>query len=276
MDKLGDLKKSSADLTAALNALNAEIEAANDDMRSLDEAHVQHLGAIKNQLQSLDEELRKIIAADPGAAGSGMGPGSGAAGSGAAGSGGPSVYATRAQGPGSGAARLGDETSSDEEDMPVWARNNPRRLQRSGPHVKAEDVDTDDVDTDDGPAMMLPRSRGAAGGVHNVADEVDRINRNLPPRPHHATSSKEDELLNAGLSGSRSGPSPFARSVPRGNRGGGRRTRRRQRGGYIAVKKTRSKSSSSSGRRKTRRSSSSRSKSTRRRRHRSSSSSSRR
>jgi chemotaxis protein histidine kinase CheA len=260
MNKLGDLKKHQADLTAALNALNAEIEAANDDMRSLDAAHVQHLGAIKNQLQSLDEELRKIIAADPGAAGSGgpgMGPGSGAAGSGGPGPG-PSVYATRVHEPGTGDSQR-------------------RHLSRSGRGINPSDLDDSDTDTDDGPAMMLPRSRGAAGGEPNVvAAEVDRINRNLPPRPQHATSSEEDELLNAGLSGSRSGPSPFARSVPRSNRRGGRRTRRRQRGGYIAVRKTRSKSSSSSGRRGTRRSSSSRSKSTRRRRHRSSSSSSRR
>ena len=284
MNKLGDLKKHQADLTAALNALNAEIDAANDDMRSLDAAHVEHLGAIKNQLQSLDEELRKIIAADPGAAGSGAagsgGPGAaGSGGPGAAGSGGPgtpSVYATRrVQGQGPVTDQIpphtSDETSSDDEDtMPVWARDNPRRLQRSGPHVKEEDIDTDDE-----AAISIPQPRGVAGGDHNVvATEVDRINRHQPPRPRHATSSEEDDLLNAGLSGTRSGPSPFAKSVPRGNRGGGRRSRK-QRGGYIAVRKTRSKSSSSSGRRGTRRSSSSRSKSTRRRRHRSSSSSSR-
>ena len=237
MNKLGDLKKHQSDLTAALNALNAEIEAANDDMRSLDAAHVEHLGAIKNQLQSLDEELRKIIAADPGAAGSGgpsqgMGPpgrpggrpGMGF-GSGAAGSGGPSIYATRVQ-----------EQRPGTDNIP--------------PHTSDETSSGDESDY--GPAISMPRQN----------------------RPHHATSSEEDDLLAAGLTGSRSGPSPFAKSVPGRRRGGGRRSRK-QRGGYIAVRKTRSKSSSSSGRRGTRRSSSSRSKSTRRRRHRSSSSSSR-
>ena len=321
MAKLGDLKKHQADLTAALNALNAEIEAANDDMKSLDAAHVQHLGAIKNQLQRLDEELRKIIAEDPGAAGSGgpgMGPGPGSGdrsteadrraaimatdmrpGSGSAGSGGPSVYATRAQGPGSGAARLGDETSSDDEELPVWARHNPRRLNRSGARVQQGDLDNidTDIDTDDDGFMSLPRNRSAAGGEHFVRNETDRINA-LPPlrgttdtpgptpdpsknylgaspedllrqqqsphtsHPRHTTPA-EDKLLAQGLK-AKSGPSPFSRSI----RGG-------QRGGYIAVKKTRSKSSSSSGRRGTRRSSSSRSKSTRRRRHRGSSSSTR-
>lgn len=238
MNKLGDLKKHQADLTAALNALNAEIEAANDDMRSLDAAHVEHLGAIKKQLQSLDEELRKIIAADPGAAGSG----------------GPSVSATRVQ---------AEEPLMD--DIP------PHTPDEQDTNVKEEETDTDDE-----PAFIIPQPRNAAGGEPNiVAEEVDRINHNLPPRPRNATSSEEDELLDAGVSGVRSGPSPFARSVPGRRRVGGRRSRK-QRGGYIAVRKTRSKSSSSSGRRKTRRSSSSRSKSTRRRRHRSSSSSSRR
>lgn len=322
MAKLGDLKKHQADLTAALNALNAEIEAANDDMKSLDAAHVQHLGAIKNQLQRLDEELRKIIAEDPGAAGSGgpgMGPGPGSGdrsteadrkraaimatdtvrpGSGSAGSGGPSVYATRAQGPGSGAARLGDETSSDDEELPMWARHNPRRLNRSGARVQQGDLDNIGSDTDDEGFMSLPRNRSAAGGEHFVRNETDRINA-LPPlrgttdtpgpipdpsknylgaspedllrqqQPPHTshprhTSPEEDRLLALGLSKAKSGSSPFSRSI----RGG-------QRGGYIAVKKTRSKSSSSSGRRGTRRSSSSRSKSTRRRRHRGSSSSTR-
>jgi hypothetical protein len=313
MAKLGDLKKHQAGLTAALNALNAEIEAANDDMRSLDAAHVDHLGAIKTQLQTLDEELRRIIEADPGAAGSGgpgMGPGPGAAGSGdrptedqrriaaildtdrvrpgtsAAGSGDsgtgprPSAYTTRVQGQGSVTDHIpphtpddiGNESSDvDDEDMPTWARRgNPRQLQPSGPHVKEEDVDTDDE-----PAMIMPQPRGVAGGEHNVvATEVDRINHHQPPRAHHATTAAEDELLDAGVRGSKSSPGPFAKSVPRKYRGGGRRTRK-QRGGYIAIKKTRSKSSSSSGRRGTRRSSSSRSKSTRRRRHRSSSRSSR-
>jgi hypothetical protein len=280
MAKLGDLKKHQANLTAALNALNAEIDLANDDIQSLDQAHVDHLGAIKTQLQSLDEELRKIIAEDPGAAGSGaagsggpgMGPGSGAAGSGDSGTGPrPSAYATRVQGQGSVTDQIpphtpddiGNESEVDDEDMPVWASGNRRQLQPSGPHVKEEDIATDDE-----PAMIIPQPRGVAGGEHNVvATEVDRINHHQAPHAHHVTTAAEDELLNAGVRGSRSGPSPFARSVPRKSRGGGRRT---QRGGYIAVKKTRSNSSSSSGRRKTRRSSSSRSKSTRRRRHRSS------
>ena len=65
MNKLGDLKKHQATLTAALNALNAEIDAANDDMSSLDDAHVAHLGAIKGELERLDNELGTIIASEP-------------------------------------------------------------------------------------------------------------------------------------------------------------------------------------------------------------------
>jgi len=286
MAKLGDLKKHQADLTAALNALNAEIEAANDDMKSLDAAHVQHLGAIKNQLQRLDEELRKIIAEDPGAAGSGgpgMGPGPG--------SGDRSTEADRRRAdimatdmrPGSGSAGSGDSQR--------------RFLSRSGPPINQGDLDNIGSDTDDEGFMSLPRNRSAAGGEHFVRNEADRINA-LPPlrgttdmpgthidpniqylgaspeeegwhqqSPHTShtrhTTPAEDKLLAQGLK-AKSGPSPFSRSI----RGG-------QRGGYIAVKKTRSKSSSSSGRRGTRRSSSSRSKSTRRRRHRGSSSSTR-
>lgn len=65
MNKLGDLKKHQATLTAALNALNAEIDAAADDMSSLDDAHVAHLGAIKGELERLDNELGTIIASEP-------------------------------------------------------------------------------------------------------------------------------------------------------------------------------------------------------------------
>jgi chemotaxis protein histidine kinase CheA len=287
MAKLGDLKKHQAGLTAALNALNAEIDLANDDMRSLDAAHVDHLGAIKTQLQSLDEELRKIIAAEPGAAGSGgpgMGPGPGSGDrSTDADRNRAAIMATDTVRPGSGSAGSGD--------------SHRRFLSRSGPPINQGDLDNIGSDTDDEGFMSLPRNRSAAGGEHFVRNETDRINA-LPPlrgttdtpgptpdpsknylgaspedllrqqqsphtsHPRH-TTPEEDRLLAQGLK-AKSGPSPFSRSI----RGG-------QRGGYIAVKKTRSKSSSSSGRRGTRRSSSSRSKSTRRRRHRGSSSSTR-
>ena len=293
MTKLGDLKKHQANLTAALNALNAEIDAANKDMKSLDEAHVDHLGAIKNQLQRLDEELRKIIAEDPGAAGSG-----------AAGSGGPGM----GPGPGSGdrstdadrnrAAIMATDTVRPGSGSAGSGDSHRRFLSRSGPPINQGDLDNIGSDTDDDGLGSLPRlSQPAAGGEHFVRNEADRINA-LPPlrgttdmpgptpdpsknylgaspedllrqqqsphtsHPRHTTPA-EDRLLAQGLK-AKSGPSPVSRSIRDG-----------QRGGYIAVKKTRSKSSSSSGRRGTRRSSSSRSKSTRRRRHRGSSSSTR-
>ena len=266
-------------------------------MLSLDKAHVDHLSAIKDQLQRLDDELLKIIEADPGAAGSGgpgMGPGFGAAGSGVRSTEADrrraAIMATDTVRPGSGAAGSGDSQR--------------RFLSRSGPTSNQGDLDNSGSETDDDVFMSLPRlSQPAAGGEHFVRNETDRINALPPlrgttdtpgptpdpsknylgaspedllrqqqsphtsrprPRQHHVTSPEEDRLLALGLSKAKSGSSPFSRSI----RGG-------QRGGYIAVKKTRSKSSSSSGRRGTRRSSSSRSKSTRRRRHRGSSSSTR-
>jgi hypothetical protein len=277
MAKLGDLKKHQAGLTAALNALNAEIEAANDEMLSLDAAHVDHLGAIKTQLQTLDEELRKIIEADPGAAGSGgPGPGMGP-GSGAAGSGDRSTEADRRRAailatdmrPGSGAAGSGDSQR--------------RTLSRSVPHVNQGDFDNIDTNTDDEGGIDISRSsQPAAGGDNFVSGEVRRINTGAQSNRRPFTVNPDpvrDTLIHNQERPQQEQPHRSRGrfnlgDVPMKDKRGG--TRRRQRGGYIAVKKTRSKSSSSSGRRGTRRSSSSRSKSTRRRRHHSSSSSSRR
>ena len=277
MDKLGDLKKHQAGLTAALNALNAEIEAANDDMLSLDMAHVDHLSAIKTQLQNLDKELLKIIEADPGAAGSGgpgpgMGPGSGAAGSGdrstEADRRRASILATDMR-PGTGAAGSGDSQR--------------RTLSRSGNRINQGDLDNIDTDTDDEGGNDIPRSsQPAAGGDNFVSGEVRRINTGAPSNRRLFTVNPDPVRETLIHSQERPQQDQVARSrgsfnlgdVPMKDKRDDTR-RMQQRGGYIAVKKTRSKSSSSSGRRRTRRSSSSRSKSTRRRRRRSSSSSSR-
>lgn len=279
MTKLEELKKHQAGLTAALNALNAEIDLANDDIQSLDQAHVDHLGAIKNQLMNLDAELRKIIEEDPGAGGlggPGMGPGSGAAGSGDR-----STEADRRRAaimatdtvPGSGAAGSGAAGSGDSQ---------RRTLSRSGNRINQRDFDNIDTDIDDDGGVDIPRSsQPAAGGDNFVSDEVRRINTGAPsnrrpftvnPDPVRETLIHNQERPQQEQPHRSSGRFNLGDVPMKYKRGG---TRRRQRGGYIAVKKTRSKSSSSSGRRRTRRSSSSsRSKSTRRRRHRSRSSSS--
>lgn len=65
VSKVEKLKEQQAQLTAALNALDGEITAANDDITALDKGHVEHLQAIKDQLSRLDEELRNIISSDP-------------------------------------------------------------------------------------------------------------------------------------------------------------------------------------------------------------------
>lgn len=242
MDKLGDLKKHQAGLTAALNALNAEIEAANDDMLSLDTAHVDHLSAIKTQLQNLDKELLKIIEADPGAAG---------------------------PGPGSGAAGSGDSQRR------TLSRSGNRINQSDLDNI---DTDTDDEGGNDIPRSSQP----AAGGDNFVSGEVRRINTRSPPNRRPFTVNPDPVRETLIHSQERPQQEQQYRSrgsfnlgdVPMKDKRDDTR-RMQQRGGYIAVKKTRSKSSSSSGRRRTRRSSSSRSKSTRRRRRRSSSSSSR-
>ena len=232
-------------------------------------AHVDHLSAIKTQLQNLDKELLKIIEADPGAAG--PGPGSGAAGSGDR-----STEADRRRAailatdmrPGSGAAGSGDSQR--------------RTLSRSGNRINQSDLDNIDTDTDDEGGNDIPRSsQPAAGGDNFVSGEVRRINTGAPsnkrlftvnPDPVRETLIHSQERPQQEQPHRSSGRFNLGDVPMKVKRGG---TRRRQRGGYIAVKKTRSKSSSSSGRRRTRRSSSSRSKSTRRRRRRSSSSSSR-
>ena len=71
MNKLGDLKKHQVDLTGALNALKAEIDAANEDLGQLDASHVQHLDGIKKQLVMFDKNLQDIIDSEPPVDGSG-------------------------------------------------------------------------------------------------------------------------------------------------------------------------------------------------------------
>lgn len=241
MNKLGDLKKHQADLTAALNALNAEIDSANDDMTSLDRAHVDHLGAIKNQLQELDKNLNAIITSSPPSQPPAAGSGS-------------NIQMTRSQ---AVPDNVLDEPVVDADE------NEPARRRSSGslPHIKTDELGNIvfDNDGDSKPNIL----RGTTDLPGTRSDENVKYLGVPPPRQKSVLSSEEEDLINQGLSGTKSAPSPFMRSMKRDN----------QRGGYIAIKKTRSKSSSS-GRRGTRRRSSSSSSSTQRKRHRGTSSSS--
>ena len=248
MNKLGDLKKHQADLTAALNALSAEIDAANDDMTSLDKAHVEHLGAIKDQLQRLDQDLRTIITSNP----TPQPP--------AAGSGG-NVQVARAQ---AVPENVIEQPVVDAEVVDE-GNNEParRKLNSSLRHVKTDELGNIVFDNDGDSQPNILRGTTDEPGTH-PDENVNYLGAPRPHRQHNALSKEEEDLINQGLSGTKQERSPFARSVP---------GTRSQRGGYIAIKKTRSKSSSS-GRRGTRRRSSSRSSSTRRKRHRGTSSSS--
>ena len=237
MNSLGKLKEQQENLTAALNGLSGEIDAANDDINSLDEAHVSNLNAIKGQLQRLDQELGTIIESEP-----------------------PSQPPAPPAPPAAGSGN------------PKEMENRiPRQMSKSLPHVKTDAFGNINFDNDNDNDAYASRPNILWGTTDMPGTNPDEnINYLGADRPssRHVTSADEDALLEEGLKrGPGSDAPPFVRTMPGYNN-------RRQRGGYIAIKKTRSKSSSSSGRRGTRRKSSSRSSSTRRKRHRGSSSSS--